>query len=56
MLELSGLTLANGAAYGVGDADNGGCVLVGAGATLKTSQSTFTDCVAGFIAVYEWFC
>ena len=47
-LELSGLTLANGAAYGVGDADNGGCV--GAGATLKTSQTTFTDCVAGFLS------
>jgi len=47
-LELSGLTLANGAAYGEGDADNGGCVLVGANATLKTSQTTFTECAAGY--------
>jgi len=50
-LELSGLTLANGAAYGVGDADNGGCVLVGAGATLKTSHSTFISCSAGFLSI-----
>ena len=50
-LELSGLTLANGAAYGVGDADNGGCVLVGAGATLTTSKTTFSDCVAGFLSM-----